>query len=156
MSNSDSLAGVSAAANQPPPDINALEARLAGALAERDTAIIERDAALRQNDRLAHLLRQLQRMQFGRRSEKLDPDQFALALEDIEQVVAARAAADDKQNKAAAAARVEKRRPSRGALPAHLPRVHVTLQPEDRNCPSSRSPIHASSPPASGPLPPVP
>jgi transposase len=54
------------------------------ALAERDTAIIERDAALRQNDRLAHLLRQLQRMQFGRRSEKLDPDQFALALEDTD------------------------------------------------------------------------
>jgi hypothetical protein len=134
---------VSAAANQPPPDIDALEARLAAALAERDTAIIERDAALRQNDRLAHLLRQLQRMQFGRRSEKLDPDQFALALEDIEQVVAAREAADDKQNKAAAAARVEKRRASRGALAAHLPRVHVTIEPEDWNCPCCRSPMHA-------------
>src|SRR6202521_4454118 len=143
MSKSDSLAGVSAAANQPPPDIDALEARLAAALAERDTAIIERDAALRQNDRLAHLLRQLQRMQFGRRSEKLDPDQFALALEDIEQVVAAREAADDKQNKAAAAARVEKRRASRGALPAHLPRVHLTIEPEDWNCPCCRSPMHA-------------
>ena len=143
MSKSDSLAGVSAAANQPTPDIDALEARLAAALAERDTAIIERDAALRQNDRLAHLLRQLQRMQFGRRSEKLDPDQFALALEDIEQVVAAREAADDKQNKAAAAARVEKRRASRGALPAHLPRVHVTIEPEDWNCPCCRSPMHA-------------
>ena len=79
---------MSAAANQPPPDIDALEARLAAALAERDTAIIER-AALRQNDRLAHLLRHLQRMQFGRRSEKLDPDPFALALEDIEQAEAA-------------------------------------------------------------------
>ena len=77
---------MSAAANQPPPDIDALEARLAAAIAERDTAIIERDAALRQNDRLAHLLRQLQRMQFGRKSEQLDPDQFALALEDVEQV----------------------------------------------------------------------
>ena len=134
---------MSAAANQPPPDIDALEARLAAALAERDTAIIERDAALRQNDRLAHLLRQLQRMQFGRRSEKLDPDQFALALEDIEQVVAAREAADDKQNQAAAAARVEKRRASRGALPAHLPRVHVTIEPEDWNCPCCRSPMHS-------------
>ena len=63
---------MSAAANQPLPDIDALQAQLAAALAERDAAIIERDAALRQNDRLAHLLRQLQRMQFGRRSEKLD------------------------------------------------------------------------------------
>src|ERR1700689_402819 len=136
MSKSDSLAGVSAAANQPPPDIDALEARLAAALAERD-------AALRQNDRLAHLLRQLQRMQFGRRSEKLDPDQFSLALEDIEQVVAARGGADDKQNKAASAARVEKRRASRGALPAHLPRVQLTIEPEDWNCPCCRSPMHA-------------
>ena len=98
---------MSAAANQPPPDIDALQAQLAAALAERDAAIIERDAALRQNDRLAHLLRQLQRMQFGRKSEKLDPDQFALALEDVEQAVAASEAADDKQNKAAAAARAE-------------------------------------------------
>ena len=90
-----------------------------------------------------HLLRQLQRMQFGRKSEKLDPDQFALALEDIEQAVAASEAADDKQNKAAAAARAEKRRANRGALPAHLPRVHVTIEPEDRNCPCCRSPMHA-------------
>jgi transposase IS166 family protein len=34
-----------------------------------------------QNERLRHFIRQLQRMQFGRRSEKLDPDQLALALE---------------------------------------------------------------------------
>jgi transposase len=134
---------VSAAANQPPPDIDALQAQLAAALTERDAAIIERDAALRQNDRLAHLLRQLQRMQFGRKSEQLDPDQFALALEDVEQAVAASEAADDKQNKAAASARAEKRRMSRGALPAHLPRVHVTIEPEDRTCPCCRSPMHA-------------
>ena len=134
---------MSAAANQPLPDIDALQAQLAAALAERDAAIIERDAALRQNDRLAHLLRQLQRMQFGRKSEKLDPGQFALALEDVEQAVAASEAADDKQNKAAAAARAEKRRANRGALPAHLPRVHVTIKPEDRTCPCCRSPMHA-------------
>ena len=133
---------MSAAANQPLPDIDALQAQLAAALAERDAAIIERDAALRQNDRLAHLLRQLQRMQFGRKSEKLDPGQFALALEDVEQAVAASEAADDKQNKTAAAARAEKRRASRGALPAHLPRVHMTIEPEDRTCPCCRSPMH--------------
>ena len=132
---------MSAAANQPPPDIDALQAQRAVALAERDAAIIERDAVLRQNDRLAHLLRQLQRMQFGRKSEKLDPDPFALALEDIEQAVAASEAADDKRNKEATVARAEKRRANRGGLPAHLPRVHVT--PEDRTCPCCRSPMHA-------------
>ena len=38
-----------------------------------------------QNERLRHIIRQLQRAQFGRRSEKLDPDQLQLALEELEQ-----------------------------------------------------------------------
>ena len=79
-------------------------------LAERDAAIAERDQALSQNDRLRHLLQQLQRMQFGRRSEKLDPDQLALAFEDIEQAIAATEAADDKKDSVGARARAEKRR----------------------------------------------
>ena len=68
-------------ANQPPTDIAASQAQLAAAVAERDAAIAARDQALSRNDRLLHLLHQLQRMQFGRRSEKLDPDQFALAFD---------------------------------------------------------------------------
>ena len=90
-----------------------------------------------------HLLRQLQRMQFGRKSEKLDPDQFALALEDVEQAIAASEAADDKWDRTAAVARAAKRRAVRGALPIHLPRVHVTIEPEDRTCPCCRAPMHA-------------
>jgi transposase len=129
-------------ANQPPTDVAELQARLATALAERDAAIAARDEALSQNDRLQHLLHQLQRMQFGRRSEKLDPDQLALAFEDVEQAIAADEAADAKQNEAAARARADKRRSNRGALPAHLPRVHVTIEPEDKNCPCCRSPLH--------------
>ena len=133
---------MSESANQPPTDLAELQARLAAAIAERDAAIAERDEALSRNDRLLHLLRQLQRMQFGRRSEKLDPDQFALAFEDVEQAVAASEAADDKQNEAAAKSRADKRRASRGALPAHLPRVHVTIEPEDKTCPCCRSAMH--------------
>ena len=120
-----------------------LQARLATVLAERDAAIAERDQALAQNHRLQHLLHQLQRMQFGRRSEKLDADQLALAFEDVEQAVAATEAADDKKDPAAAKVRADKRRTNRGALPAHLPRVHVTIAPEDTNCPCCRSPMHA-------------
>jgi transposase len=56
-------------------------------------AELDAERALRQqledqNERLPHFIRQLQRMQFGRRSEKLDPDQLALGLEDLEQAVA--------------------------------------------------------------------
>ena len=129
-------------APQLPTDIEALQALIAAARAERDAAVVERDQALSQIDRLRHLLRQLQRAQFGRRSEKLDPEQLLLALEDIEQAVAGNEAADDKKDPAAARRRGDKRRANRGALPGHLPHVDVTIAPEDTNCPCCRAPMH--------------
>jgi transposase len=133
---------VSESTDQLPTDIEALQALVAATRAERDAAIAERDQALSQNDRLRHLLRQLQRAQFGRRSEKLDPEQLLLAFEDIEQVIAANEAEDDKKDPVAAQARADKRHASRGALPDHLPRVHVTIEPEDANCPCCQAPMH--------------
>src|SRR6202165_308720 len=119
--------------------LRALVNRLSG---ERDAAVAERDQALSQIDRLRHLLRQLQRAQFGRRSEKLDPEQLLRVLEDIEQPIAGNEAADDKKDPAAARTRGDKRRTNRGALPAHLPHVDVTIAPEDTNCPCCRAPMH--------------
>jgi transposase len=127
---------------QLPLDIETLQASLVSARAERDAAIAERDEVLSQNDRLRHLLRQLQRLQFGRRSEKLDADQLGLALEDIEQAIAGEEASDDKKEPTAARARADKRRSNRGALPAHLPRIDVTIEPDDTNCPCCRGPMH--------------
>src|SRR5262249_48949954 len=138
---SDSVLHVSEIANQPPNEIEALQALIVAARAERDAAIAERDSALSQIDRLRHLLRQLQRAQFGRRSEKLDHDQLLLALEDIEQAIAGSEADADKKDPVAARARGEKRRSNRGALPAHLPRVDVTIEPDDTNCPCCRMPM---------------
>ena len=129
-------------ANQLPCDIETLHALVVAAYAERDAAISERDRALSQIDRLRHLLGQLQRAHFGKRSEKLDPDQLFLALEDIEQAIAQSEAYDDKKNATAAKARAEKRRANRGALPRHLARVHVTIAPEDTNCPCCHAPMH--------------
>jgi hypothetical protein len=57
-----------------------------------------------------------------------------LALEDIEQAVAGNEAADDKKDPAAARRRGDKRRVNRGALPARLPHVAVTIAPEDTYC----------------------
>jgi transposase len=125
-----------------PTEVEALQALVVAARAERDAAIVERDQALSQMDRLRHLLRQLQRAHFGRRSEKLDPEQLQLALEDIEQAIAGNAAADDKKDPVGARTRADKRRASRGALPAHLPHVDVTIEPEDTNCPCCRAPMH--------------
>src|SRR4051794_41808987 len=74
-------------------------------------------------------------MQFGRRSEKLDPDQFNLALEDLEQAVAEVEAEQEKADPALRKTRSEKRRAGRGPLPERLPRVEIVVEPEDTACP---------------------
>src|SRR5690349_6740214 len=61
-------------------------------------------------------------MQFGRRSEKLDPDQLNLALEDLEQAIAESEAEQEKADPALRQARAHKGRAGRGPLPEHLPR----------------------------------
>src|SRR3954452_7568691 len=62
---------------------------------ERDAACAERDAAQAEIEKLRLLIRQLQRDRFGRRSEKLHPDQLQLGLEDLEQTAAAAEAAQE-------------------------------------------------------------
>ncbi|SMX56529.1 Putative transposase (-fragment) [Bradyrhizobium sp. ORS 285] len=47
---------------------------IAAAIDHRDTEI----------ERLKSIIKQLQRMQFGRSSERIDPDQLALGLEDLD------------------------------------------------------------------------
>jgi transposase len=63
-----------------PNDVAALRAMLVAAWAERDAERAEKARLAAQNDRLRHLIRQLQRLRFGPRSEKLDPDQLNRAL----------------------------------------------------------------------------
>jgi hypothetical protein len=118
-----------------PEDVAALRALVLTARAERDAERAEKAPLADQNDRLRQLIRQLQRMQFGRLSERLDPDQLSLALEDLEQAVAATEAELEKAEPGLRRSRAEQRRASRGALPEHLPRVEVVIEPEDRACP---------------------
>jgi hypothetical protein len=109
-----------------PDDIAALRALVLTAWAERDAEraqkgrlIEERDQLAGQNERLRQLLRHLQRLQFGRRSEKLDPDQLNLALEDLEQAVAESEAEQEKSDPVLRRDRSEKRRAARGPFPDH-------------------------------------
>src|SRR5580700_6227079 len=132
-----------------PDDTAVLRAMLVAAWAERDAERAERarladerDQLAGQNDRLRHLIRQLQRMQFGRRSEKLDPDQFNLALEDLEQAIAEGEAEQEKTDPALRKARSEKRRAGRGPLPEHLPRVEIVIEPEENACPCCGGAMH--------------
>src|SRR4051812_36745164 len=89
---------------------------------ERDTVTAERDAAQAEIEKLRLLIRRLQRGQFGRRSERLDPDQLRLGLEDLEQAVAAAEAAQEAASRSSNTPRPPRvRRRNLGALPAHLP-----------------------------------
>jgi transposase len=122
-----------------PTNAKALRALL---LAERTRHAEEltaaRGAADRAQDEIARLIaiiKELQRHRFGRRSEQLDPDQLALSLEDLEQMLAAAEAAaehDDKTLVKPAAPR--KRQINRGALPPHLPREEVVIDVADKTC----------------------
>lgn len=127
-----------------PDDLDALRALVSCLSSERDAAIEECRRVREQNDRLHHLLRQLQRAQFGRRSERLDPEQMQLALEDIETTIAEQDAQEDKKDTAETPAdgQRKKRCANRGSLPAHLPRIHVTLAPEIAACPCCHSVMH--------------
>src|SRR5690242_20742096 len=117
-------------------------------LAERDAARTERDLVREQHDvaqaeieKLRLLIRRLQRGQFGRRSEKLDPDQLQLGLEDLEQAAAAAEAAQEEVAARSGTPRGPRsRRRNLGALPAHLPRVEVDV--EDKACPCCGGAMH--------------
>jgi len=118
-----------------PDDNGALRALVMALVAERDALISERDALVEQNDRIRHLLLKLKRMQFGAKSERLPEDQLQLGLEDLEQAIARNDAEAEKRNPEQKKSNTAKRRANRGALPAHLPRIDVTLAPEDISCP---------------------
>src|ERR671929_819588 len=103
---------------------------------ERDIVRSEREAAQAEIEKLRLLIRQLQRGRFGRRSEKLDPDQLQLGLEDLEQAAAAAEAVREAAAARSGTPRAPRaRRRNLGALPAHLPRVEVLVDVEDKSCP---------------------
>src|ERR671913_14883 len=123
--------------------IAAQNASLVSLQAKHDAALAERDAAEAEIEKLRLLIRQLQRGRFGRRSEKLDPDQLQLGLEDLEQTAAAAEAAQEElaaRNSTPRAPRVRRR--NLGSLPAHLPRIEVLVDVEDKSCPCCGGALH--------------
>src|SRR5207248_4970760 len=76
---------------------DALPGDMPGLRAAALALIAERDELLRRVERMRQLLRQFQRAQFGRHSERLDPDQLQLALEERDIASAHGQAAAEKQ-----------------------------------------------------------
>lgn len=95
-----------------------------------------------QNERLRQIIKELQRHRFGRRAETLPEDQMLLGLEDVEQSAASDEAAADQPAPASRAAGAEKRRINRGSLPAHLPRVEIVVDIDNRTCSCCQGELH--------------
>ena len=125
-------------------DANAIWGLLLAERARHAAELEARDEALASDHelitRLSRIIRDLQRTTFGARSEKLDPDQLALALEDLEQELAA--AEVRLATPAQKAATATKRRANRGSLPAHLQRVDRVIDVEDKTCPCCAGALH--------------
>ena len=104
-------------------------------LAEVEATLAETQEA---NRRLQDILRAAQREKFGKRSEKLSPDQFNLPLEDAEFAQGVLEAAQEKAEAAMQRARGEpprKPKRNRGHLPSHLPRIERVIEPASTLCP---------------------
>jgi transposase len=135
-------------------DLESLRALLLAERSKVEQLEAERQAqsdVLAQRDRtieqLRQFIRELQRHRFGRRSEKLDADQLALALEDMEQQLGEAEAAQAEAAKASgaepAAPRVRRpRQINRGALPEELPREELLVDVADKTCPCCRGALH--------------
>ena len=118
---------------------DALPGDMPGLRAAALALIAERDELLRRVERMRQLIRQFQRAQFGRHSERLDPDQLALALEEREIASAQEQAAAEKQ---APPPRPRSEPGKRKSLPAHLPRIEVVIEPETTSCPCCGEAMH--------------
>ena len=127
--------------------IEGLRAQVA-ALAERNRALERREpeavveglrtrvASLAEhNRRLEHLLRELRRALYGKKSEKLHPDQLQRAFEALEGALAeAEEAAPASIMPTPRERRPDPRR-NLGHLPEHLPRIEQVIEPQSTNCP---------------------
>ena len=99
-------------------------------------------AALHESERLRQIIKELQRHRFGRKAETLPEEQMLLGLEDVEQVAASTEAGQNETVPESQAERTRKRRNNRGALPAHLPRIEVVVDIDDKSCPCCHGELH--------------
>ena len=119
----------------------ARDEELAAVRAERDGLQARSDARRAEIDKLRFLIRQLQRALYGRRSEKSDPEQLQLGLEDLEQSIAMAEAATQAAQPGGTPPAPTSRR-NRGNLPKDLPREEIVLAPESKTCPCCGGAMH--------------
>ena len=123
-----------AAANHPLPDLDALNPNeLKALIFSQHEQLLSRDNEI---EHLKLLIAKLRRMQFGRKSEKLDRqiEQLELRLDELEATQAEKVAAS--QTSGGRRARCEcAAKPARRPLPEHLPRETRKYPPKQNACP---------------------
>lgn len=114
-----------------------LDANRQAIIADQASRIEQQDGIIqRKEDRIAQLeklVADYKRALFGAKSEKVHPEQYELALEDIATAQAqihAEDEADDREVKS----RPRPRNANRGSLPKHLPRMEEVIEPETTIC----------------------
>ncbi|AMY71538.1 transposase IS66 [Frigidibacter mobilis] len=110
-------------------------ARLKARLAETEAAL---EDAVEAQRRLESIVGELRREKFGPRSEKLDPEQFNLPLEDVEVAQGILEAAQERARRALKGNSPAERSPrnrNRGHLPKHLPGSSGSSSPKARCVP---------------------
>jgi len=123
-----------------PKDVDALHRLIRGLEAERAgerAALTEAQAEI---ERLRLIVQKLQRLQFGRRAERLDSGQLELGLEDLGADIAR---AEQFLPAAAAKEPAARDRPDRSSLPDHLLREDVRLDLGAEACPCCGGALHA-------------
>ncbi len=119
-----------------PGDLATAHAMIAGlreAMGHRDVEVA----------RLTMTIKKLTRRQFGQSAERLDPDQLALGLDDLEIGVAMAEANAESLDATLKASRVQRAGVKRGKLPDHLPRIEVVVDIDDKTCPCCGEALHA-------------
>ena len=91
-------------------------------------------------ERLRLIIKQLQRAQYGRRSERLDSDQFALGLEDLDTDLAV---AETDPHSITRPEPAPDAPPKRKPLPDHLPREEIVLAAGNEACAGCGGALHA-------------
>jgi len=90
-------------------------------------------------DKLHLIIRKLQRGQFGRRSERLDPDQLHLGLEDLDADIGR---AESKRSGPPVQGCPPPENPQRQGFPDHLPCEEITLAVEGCTCSKCGGDLH--------------
>lgn len=123
-----------------PDDVDTLRQLVRDLAAQRDGKRAELARAQAEIERLRFIVQRLQRSHFGRQSERINGDQLALGLEDLDADIAQ---AEARLPAVAPSARDTEPKPRRPRLPDHLPREDVELDIDRRACPCCGRALHA-------------